>query len=315
MRKITDIQLTKNNEGLTIPAAYMTGREDFDKWFSRFGGIVLGSAIYVTGTSGGGKSTLMMNITSWLKDEVAFFYSREMLSEHLKAQLCDLEYSKNCYISDVEDNPTFESFMKEVNEIKPKVLIVDSLQVIAKEDYVMTGKMGEDAACYIIIKELRDYICKNNAILFLIGHNTKDGVFAGANTNMQMIDAHIDIVYDRNSNTRTMNWGMKNRKGPMGSPLQFYIENSNIVFESNETTPKEENNYSAYNEAITTLEKILCEETILRKATAEQKKEFKSRIEKAKKEINKKELSGTRKLTENIYEWIKLAERLDYNML
>lgn len=219
-----------------------TGVEIFDNWFSTNGGIVLGSSIYVSGTSGAGKTTLMLNILSWLKDEISVFYSREMTKSQVLNQVGNIKFSDNVFISDKDDCYNFDIFMDEVEALRPRVVIIDSLQFIAKEDFAMTDIMSEEKACYEIIKRLREYLNKNNSILFLIGHNTKDGNFAGNNTIIQSVDAHIDMVYDKKENTRTMSWGVKNRKGRMGS-IPYFIDNGKILFENieQEVLGKEKN--------------------------------------------------------------------------
>lgn len=207
-----------------------TGIEVFDNWFSKNGGIVIGSSIYVSGTSGAGKTTLMLNILSWIKNETSVFYSREMTKEQVINQVGSINFSDKVFISDKYDCENFDIFMNEIENLKPKIIIIDSLQFIAKEDYAMLDIMSEEKACYEIIKRLREYLNKNNSILFLIGHNTKDGNFAGVNTIIQSVDAHIDMVYDKKENARTMSWGVKNRKGKMGS-IPYFIDNGRILFE------------------------------------------------------------------------------------
>lgn len=220
------IEQVKHNE----EPALKTGQAIFDEWFSSSGGIVLGSAIYVSGTSGAGKTTLMANIMEWLKSEVSCLYSREMRLSALLKQIPNLKNAVNSVVADVDSCPDFDTFLKDINDLKPKVIIIDSLQVIAKEDYAVKKIKSEEDACYYIIQVLREYVHANNAILFLIGHNTKDGNFAGNNTIIQVMDAHIDMVYDKKENTRTMSWGVKNRKGKMGS-IPYFIESGKILFE------------------------------------------------------------------------------------
>jgi DNA repair protein RadA/Sms len=212
-----------------------TGVEKFDKWFSKAGGIVIGSAIYVSGTSGAGKTTLMVNLMKWLKNVKTSMYLREMEDRYVKQQTENIVFDHdNAFFVDVKKCPTFEDYMAELDVLKPKVVIIDSLQVIAKEDYDMKNIMGEDKACYHIIKTLRKWISENEATLILIGHNTKEGNFAGANTNIQMMDAHIDMVFDKKKNQRTMSWGQKNRKGPMGTLYYVFGENAIEFFSEEE---------------------------------------------------------------------------------
>lgn len=201
-----------------------------DNWFSREGGIVVGSAIYVSGTSGAGKTTKMVNLMKRLKNQVSSMYLREMESRHVKYQTSNIKFDhNNAYVCDASKCPTFDDYLKELDALKPKFVLVDSLQVIALEDYALKNIMTEEAACYHIIKTLREWCSANNATLFLIGHNTKDGNFAGRNTIIQMMDAHIEMVHDKKTDTRTMSWGQKNRKGPMGT-LYYIFGNDGMEF-------------------------------------------------------------------------------------
>ena len=158
----------------------------------------------------------------WLAPNKTSMYLREMEGRNVKYQTRNLKMPKgSAYFSDANTCPTFEDYMDELESLKPTVVIVDSLQVIAKEDYAIQSKMTEDEANYHIIKTLREWCSKNNAILFLIGHNTKDGNFAGRNTLIQMMDAHIVMEHDKKEDCRKIYWGQKNRKGPMG--MLYYI--------------------------------------------------------------------------------------------
>lgn len=205
--------------------ALRTGNEKFDKWFSKKGGMVLRSAVYVSGTSGAGKTTLMINLMNWLKDVTTCIYEREVEAQDIKEQTSNVEFShNNAYACDIKTHPHFNDFLKELDVIKPKVLIVDSIQAIAMEDFT---NITEEAACNYISQVLRQWVRDNNAVLFVIGHNTKEGEFAGRNTIMQFMDAHIDMVFDKKANTRTMSWGKKNRKGPMGT-LYYTFEEKGI---------------------------------------------------------------------------------------
>ncbi len=208
-----------------------TGNEKFDNWFSKKGGMVLRSAVYVSGTSGAGKTTLMVNMMNWLKDVTTCMYEREVEAQDVKEQTSNIVFNhNNAHICDIKTHPHFNEFLKELDTLKPKVVIVDSLQAIAMDDF---PEMNEDDACNHIVKILRQWTSDNNAVLFLIGHNTKEGEFAGKNTIMQFMDAHIDMVFDKKANTRTMSWGKKNRKGPMGT-LYYTFEESGLELHTTE---------------------------------------------------------------------------------
>lgn len=148
----------------------------------------------------------------------------------IKHQVSGLEFDNpNATFADYNDCPTVEEYIKELDTVKPSFVIVDSLQAIAEQDY---PDMGVDKASVIVRNTIEKWCKANNATLFLIGHNTKDNEFAGKNTNMQMVDAHMVLEYDQKTDIRRIYWGKKNRKGPMGE-LNYRIEGGNIVFYKN----------------------------------------------------------------------------------
>jgi predicted ATP-dependent serine protease len=221
MKKEIENMLIKNVP-ISKEPTLKTGNAKFDKWFSKDDGMVLRSSIYLSGTSGAGKTTLAVNIMNYLKDTPTCLYEREMTSTAVKQQTSNLKIShNNAYILDKKSCNHFSVFLQKLNEIKPTVIFVDSLQAIAIDDF---PEMTEDAACAYIVSALREWIEDNNAILFIFGHNNKEGEFAGKYRNMQFCDAHIEMIYDEQTDTRIMRWGKKNRKGPMGTLYYIFGE-------------------------------------------------------------------------------------------
>ena len=289
-----------------------TGKDLFDKWFSSNGGIVIGSAIFVSGNSGAGKTTLMVNLMKWMPQYKISMYSREMASGSVKSQTLGLNINhENAFLSDINDFSCFDDYMNEIENLKPKIVIVDSLQVIAKEDYALKGIMTEERACYDIIKRLREWISKNDAILFLIGHSIKgdEGNFAGTNTILQMVDCDIKMIFNKKENYRTISWGNKNRKGPMGT-MYFDINDDEMDFFKTEEEFREQNPTSQSDNCIEVtfeefLEKQVC--SFLQKMkTKPNFKEFKKEYLKKVKVLDKlNEINGYDKIT-YITENIKL---------
>lgn len=220
-----------NNIEIAVSENILTGNQLFDKWFSKDGGIVPGSVIFVTGTSGAGKTTLMVNLMNWLKNHKSSLYSREMKIGSLKQQVKDYDFDNDkAFFADEDDCPHVKNYIDELSIIKPEIVIVDSLQAIACVDY---PEFSEEKGS-IHVREILTKWCKdNNSTLFIIGHNTKDNEFAGKNTNMQMVDAHMVLEYDKKTETRKMFWGKKNRKGPMGQ-LFYEINDGEITFHESE---------------------------------------------------------------------------------
>jgi predicted ATP-dependent serine protease len=205
------------------------GNENFDEFFSAPGGLVLPSVILLTGSSGAGKTTMAKHIQKQLPGHKSSIYLRESPESQVNTQTIGIKIEHgNDYVCDQNSCPTFFDYMEELDRLKPTVVFVDSLQVIAKEDF---ADMNEDDAMYQIIKMLRVWADKNSAIVFLIGHVTKEDGFRGANTIMQMVDGHLEMIYNKKENYRTLSWGQKNRKGDATKKLyyEFVIENNLVV--------------------------------------------------------------------------------------
>lgn len=240
--------LSKNYKDVTVLAepSIRTGNEKFDKFFSKNGGMVLKTVILLTGSSGAGKTTLSVFLQKVLNLFKTSFYSREMSASSVKEQTLKIDLNhENAYICDKTTCKNFTEYMEEVEKIQPKVLTIDSIQVIAREDY---PEMSEEDALYLIVDKLREWAERTNGVVFIIGHVTKDNEFRGANTLMQMVDAHLEMIHHKKEDFRTISWGQKNRKGPMGT-LFYTIEESGIKFlteEEWEATKGGDRNFALY---------------------------------------------------------------------
>lgn len=222
-------------------SSILTTNEMFNQWFSRyapdaekpkFGGMIRKSVIFVTGSSGAGKTTTLANIMEWTPVS-SVFYARECDLDEIKDQLSPFKVTNDkALFADVNIFPTFLDFMEYLYSSQPEIVSVDSLQAIATAEY-RSMKMTKDDAAEYIRQELTNYIKKRNGVLFLVGHNTKEGEFAGKNTNMQMVDAHMVLEFDKKNNTRKIYWGQKNRKGPMTS-MFYEIHDGTIKYFNND---------------------------------------------------------------------------------
>jgi DNA repair protein RadA/Sms len=206
----------------------MTGNPKLDDFFSKFNGLVRNSAIFFTGTSGAGKTTMAVLLQGLLSGIKTAMYSREMWAGDVEQQCQNINvFHGNAYIADSDSCPHFDDFMKNLDILKPEVTIIDSIQVIAQEDY---KDVPEADAIYEIIKRVRNWNKINGGVLFVIGHVTKDGVFRGDNTIKQMFDAHLEMIYTKKKNERVLQWGGKNRKGDANKMLYYDFSPKGIEF-------------------------------------------------------------------------------------
>jgi len=220
LQKYTKVQ-TRN-----VPTL-LTGNSKIDNFTSNKGGFVIGSCIFFTGTSGAGKTTFSVLLQKLFKDVKSALYSREMEAGDVEEQTERLGIDhENALIADKSDCDNVDEFIEAIDEEKPKVVIVDSLQVLMKED-CNEGKM--ETELWNLIAKLRTWTSKNDAVLFVIGHVNKDGSFEGPNTTKQMFDAHMHMDFDQKKNERTLSW-TKNRKGSTTTTLKYEFTANDMVF-------------------------------------------------------------------------------------
>lgn len=235
MKRYSEVQIISTS-------AVKIGDELLDKLFSTQGGIEWANLIFLTGTSGAGKTTFCKKIQSLITEYPTKFYSREMLSGLVKKQTLRLEITHpNAYICDVNDYAHFDLFMAELEKGgENQIAILDSIQRIA-EDFTKTG-MSTEAAMRYIYGRLMEWKDRTKSIVIIIGQVTKDGDFQGANFLKHDADAHVHMVFDSKKNTRTIET-TKNRMGKLDKLYYEILDSSETIkFYSEEEFEKKNNN-------------------------------------------------------------------------
>jgi len=216
-----------------------TGNPELDSFLSTDGGLVVGSAIFFTGTPGAGKTTFSAVLQQLLKDVKTSLYSREMSKDSVLGQMKRYKINhKNAFIADKDCCENINEYIKELNELKPSVVIIDSLQFIINEDFANVP-VGD--AVFQIIQTLRKWTEENKAVLIVIGHVNKDGGFEGKNIIEHMFDAHLEMIYNKAKGTRILSWS-KNRKGTTNKILFYSFGEKTIEFYTKEQYDKTKNN-------------------------------------------------------------------------
>jgi DNA repair protein RadA/Sms len=126
-----------------------------------------------------------------------------------------------------------ESICAIAQKISPKVMVVDSIQVVHMEDIASApGSVSQvrESAAY-----LTRFAKQTGTVVILVGHVTKDGSLAGPKVLEHMIDCSILLEGDNDSRFRTLR-GSKNRFGAV---------NELGVFAMTELGMREVNNPSA----------------------------------------------------------------------
>jgi DNA repair protein RadA/Sms len=175
-RPVTDLE---DSEEIRFP----TGMGELDRVLG--GGAVRGSLVLVGGAPGIGKSTLMLQICNELCASSKVLYVSGEESEHqlkLRAKRLHVESSSLFVISETNLSDVLES----VEEEKPDVLIVDSIQTLYDEGLESTaGSIAQVKGCTLALMQLAK---GRDITVFVIGHVNKEGSIAGPKVLEHMVD-------------------------------------------------------------------------------------------------------------------------------
>jgi len=171
------------------------------------GGIVPGSMILLGGEPGIGKSTLLLQLSLKLPYKV-LYVSGEESQKQIKMRAERINPNNNsCYIL-TETNT--QNIFKQVEEIEPDVLIIDSIQTLYT-DYI-EASAGSISQIKETTAELIKFAKETSTPVVLIGHITKDGNIAGPKILEHMVDTVLQFEGDRNHVYRILR-ALKNRFG------------------------------------------------------------------------------------------------------
>ncbi|XOV86026.1 MAG: DNA repair protein RadA [Pseudomonadota bacterium] len=184
-----------------------TGMKEFDRVLG--GGLVPGSAVLISGNPGAGKSTLLIQIMCRLAEQQKALYvtGEESLSQiAMRARRLQLPLDA----LKVMAQTNVASICATWDDIKPSLIVIDSIQVMYMEDVDSApggvSQVRESAATLI------QHAKQTGAILLLVGHVTKEGNLAGPRVLEHMIDCFIMLDGENDSRYRTLR-SSKNRFG------------------------------------------------------------------------------------------------------
>lgn len=185
-----------------------TGISEFDRVLG--GGIVQGSLVLIAGDPGIGKSTILLQTSGELckNNKKVLYVSAEESAEQIKLRAERLGIKSDSLYIYPQTN--FELIKKHVEEMKPDLVIVDSIQAI------YTSMIQSSAGSVSQIREccnaLMGIAKTNNVSIIVIGHVTKEGNIAGPKVLEHMVDAVIQFEGDKYKTYRMLR-SIKNRFG------------------------------------------------------------------------------------------------------
>jgi predicted ATP-dependent serine protease len=185
------------------------------------------AVIFLTGTSGAGKTTLAKVIQKAIKDQITALYERETSSNSVAKQTRRVNIKhENALLCDETEYPHFNDFMKAVEDSGIKFIIVDSLQTAAA-DFQKDG-MSEKEAQMEILQVLMAWKKRTGGTAILIGMVNKDGDFSGVNKIKHLADCHMHLVFDEVRNTRYLQT-TKNRDNSTSKLFYEFVDSDDVI--------------------------------------------------------------------------------------
>lgn len=173
------------------------------------GGLVPGSCILVGGEPGAGKSTLLLQTLCELaKHKTALYVTGEESPQQVAMRANRLELPTDQL--EIMAETSVETICATAEQLQPKILVVDSIQVMHLED--VTSAPGSVSQVRESAAMLVGYAKQTNTVLLLVGHVTKDGSLAGPKVLEHMIDCSLMLEGSSDSHFRTIR-SNKNRFG------------------------------------------------------------------------------------------------------
>jgi len=164
----------------------MTGSREFDRVLG--GGIVPASVVLLAGEPGIGKSTLMLQMAIALhaQQHPVLYISGEESLEQVATRARRLGGSQSTL--PVLADTVLENILQHITSLKPKVVIVDSVQAVYSEE--IQGAPGNVSQVREVASQLFRLAKEQGIAVFLVGHVTKEGYVAGP----KLLEHLVDVV-------------------------------------------------------------------------------------------------------------------------
>ena len=185
---------------------FCTGLSELDRVLG--GGAVRGSIVLVGGAPGIGKSTLLLQICGYMKKEKILYVTGEESQRQLKMRAQRLGVTMDTLYVLAETD--IHAIVQSVEDIKPDVLIVDSVQTMHNSEISSApGSVSQVKDCTMLIMQLAK---SQSLTAFVVGHVNKEGAIAGPKVLEHMVDCVLYFEGERSMSYRILR-AAKNRFG------------------------------------------------------------------------------------------------------
>lgn len=190
------------------------------------GGVVPGSLVLIGGDPGIGKSTLLLQLSQALAKRgltVLYISGEESLEQtSLRARRLKIETDKLFVLAETN----FSLIKQEIDELKPDILVVDSIQIVYKPE--IGSAPGSVTQVRETTTEFMHLAKGRNISTFLIGHVTKSGEIAGPRVLEHLVDTVLYFEGDKQQQYRMIRV-IKNRFGGTDEIAVFQMGQEGLI--------------------------------------------------------------------------------------
>ena len=173
------------------------------------GGLVRGSIVLLGGEPGIGKSTLVLQTILRMPEKRILYVSGEESTHQLKMRADRIEENVPDNVIVLSEN-SLEKILMQVDEVKPDLLVVDSIQTIESE--AIDSSPGSIVQVRECASALLRFAKTSSVPVLLIGHINKEGVLAGPKILEHIVDTVLQFEGDQHYMYRILR-SIKNRFG------------------------------------------------------------------------------------------------------
>ena len=182
------------------------------------GGLVKGQVSLLAGEPGIGKSTLLLQLAySLARDgkKVLYVSGEESVNQiYLRAKRLNALHKDLIVFSET----VLEKIEDITQEVKPDVLILDSVQTVFSAD--LESSAGSVSQVREVTYRITELSKQNDITTFVVGHVNKEGQIAGPKVLEHIVDTVLQFEGERGSFYRILKV-IKNRFGPSGEMAVF----------------------------------------------------------------------------------------------
>lgn len=190
------------------------------------GGIINGSLVLVGGDPGIGKSTLLLQVANHVgmqKKKVLYVSGEESIRQtKLRSDRLGV---KDAEIYIIAEN-NMDSVIRYVDELKPNLLIVDSIQTMYCSE--VSSAPGSVSQVREGTMKLMNCAKAKGVATFIVGHVTKSGAIAGPKVLEHMVDTVLYFEGEKHNIFRMVR-AVKNRYGSTNEIGVFEMTNVGLV--------------------------------------------------------------------------------------